>query len=536
MLSPEAKARKEAVRALLLQGLELLARTPLDPAPLRQALLDLEGPFLLVLVGEFNSGKSSLANALLGADLLPEGPTPTTDRIQLLEYGEGGEEAGEGFARLRLPHPLLRELALVDTPGTNALLEAHEVLTRRFLPRADLVLFVTSADRPLTRSEGEFLGLVRAWGKKVVLAVNKADLLEPQDQEAVARYVAAGVRGILGEEVPLFLVSARRGKRGQDPGLRALRAHAEEVLAQRALPLKLEGALGVLGKLLREADGVLAGEAEEVAQGLATCRALEALLARHLGRTRRDFAGQLALAERVFREVEARGHRFLEETVRLARLPDLLNAKAFREGFLKEVVQDAGARLERAVGEALRWLSRREEELLLDALAYLKEARPVPRGEEPFFAPLEEALARFRPEAEAERLSGLAQEAVVRTLAGSAGGLGLGAALVLVLKGVAADLTGLLAGFFLAFLSLSILPRRKERAKRLLSERLAEAFATVRGALEEALEEGLRRTEERFRGLFRDRCGALEERGRALEAERQALAGLLAAAEGLRAR
>ena len=354
------EGKRARVRALLAQGLEALARTPVDPAPLRQALLDLEGPFLLVVVGEFNSGKSSLVNALLGEDLLPEGPTPTTDRIQLLEYGEEGREEGEGFLRLRKPHPLLRTLALVDTPGTNALLEHHEVLTRTFLPRADLILFVTSADRPLTRSEAEFLRLIRDWGKKVVLVVNKADLLSEEDREAVARYVAEGARAVLGEEVPLFLVSARRGKEGRDEGLLRLRDHVAEVIAMKALPLKLSAALGVLRRLLVEGEGALEAEAEEVGQALATCEALEDLLRRHVARVRRDFAGQVALVERVFREVEERGHRFLDETVRLGRLPDLLNAKAFRERFLKEVVQDAGARLERAVGEALRWLARRE--------------------------------------------------------------------------------------------------------------------------------------------------------------------------------
>lgn len=533
MLEAEAKRRKEAVRAVLAQGLELLARTPVDTGPLRQALLDLEGPFLLVVVGEFNSGKSTLVNALLGEDLLPEGPTPTTERIQLLAYGEGGEERGEDFLRLWRPHPLLRELNLVDTPGTNALLQSHQVLTEGFLPRADLVLFVTSADRPLTRSEAEVLRLIRVWGKKVLLVVNKVDLLASEDQEAVARYVAQGAREVLGEEVPLFLVSARRAKGGGDPGLDALRAHIAKTLAERALPLKLRGALGVLSRLLQEGKGALGAEREEQVKALATCEALEDLLRRHTARVRRDFAGQVALVAQVFREVEGRGHRFLEETVRLARLPDLLNARAFREAFQREVVQDAGARLERAVGEALRWLARREEELLLDALAYLKEARPLPRGEEPLFASLEEALGRFNPEEEAARLSGLAQEAVVRTLAGGAGGLGLGAALALVLKGLLADLTGLLAGFFVAFLSLSILPRRKERAKRLLSQRLEEAFLAVRRALEEALEAGLARGAERFRALYRDRCEALAQRLRALEDHLEALGRLEAEASAL---
>jgi Predicted GTPases (dynamin-related) len=375
------------VRAVLARGLELLARIPVDTGPLRQALLDLEGPFLLVVVGEFNSGKSTLVNALLGEDLLPEGPTPTTERIQLLAYGEGGEERGEGFLRLWRPHPLLRELHLVDTPGTNALLESHQVLTEGFLPRADLVLFVTSADRPLTRSEAEVLHLIRAWGKKVLLVVNKVDLLAPKDQEAVARYVAQGAREVLGAEVPLFLVSARRAKEGGDPGLEALRAHIAKTLAGRALPLKLGGALGVLSRLLQEGKVALGAQREELVKGLATCEALEDLLQRHAARVRCDFAGQVAMVAQVFREVEGRGHRFLEETVRLARLPDLLNARAFREAFQREVVQDAGVRLERAVAEALRWLARREEELLLDALAYLKEARPLPRGRSPSLPP-----------------------------------------------------------------------------------------------------------------------------------------------------
>ncbi|BAW02440.1 GTP-binding protein [Thermus thermophilus] len=105
--------------------------------------------------------------------------------------------------------------------------------------------------------------------------------------------------------------------------------------------------------------------------------------------------------------------------------------------------------------------------------------------------------------------------------------------MTLVLKGLVADLTGLLAGFFVAFLALSVLPRRKERAKRLLSQGLEEAYAAVRRALEEALEEGLARQEERFRGLYRDRCEALAERRHELKARKEALQRLREEAEAL---
>ncbi|MBN8134009.1 dynamin family protein, partial [Vibrio vulnificus] len=90
-----------------------------------------------------------ILNALLGAELLKEGVTPTTDRINLITYGEQAklEPQGPDLTLIYLPHALLKDLRMVDTPGTNAILEHHQVLTERFLPRADLILFVTSADR-----------------------------------------------------------------------------------------------------------------------------------------------------------------------------------------------------------------------------------------------------------------------------------------------------------------------------------------------------------------------------------------------------
>ena len=145
----------------------------------REAREQLNGLFLLVIAGEFNSGKSSFINALLGERVLPEGVTPTTDRINLLRHGPTvSEQQLESFL-LERTHPaeLLREITMVDTPGTNAIIRRHEELTRDFVPRSDLVLFVTSADRPFTESERTFLEQIREWGKKIVFVINKVDIL-----------------------------------------------------------------------------------------------------------------------------------------------------------------------------------------------------------------------------------------------------------------------------------------------------------------------------------------------------------------------
>ncbi len=83
---------------------------------------------------------------------------------------------------LSLPIPFLQETNIVDTPGTNAVIRQHEEITQDFIPRSDLVLFVTSADRPFTESERAFLERIRQWGKKVLVVINKIDIIEAEEE------------------------------------------------------------------------------------------------------------------------------------------------------------------------------------------------------------------------------------------------------------------------------------------------------------------------------------------------------------------
>ena len=137
-------------------------------ASLIGAIEQLDDLFLVVVVGEFNAGKSAFLNTLLGADALAEGVTPTTSRLALLRWGAevGRVLLDEGRELVTLPADRLRETTFVDTPGTNALDRRHEALTQDFVPRADLVLFVTSADRPFSESERAFLESIRRLGQE----------------------------------------------------------------------------------------------------------------------------------------------------------------------------------------------------------------------------------------------------------------------------------------------------------------------------------------------------------------------------------
>ncbi|EME26789.1 Probable transmembrane GTPase FZO-like, chloroplastic [Galdieria sulphuraria] len=186
---------------------------------LKEVIRRLDGLFLLVVVGEFNSGKSSLINALLGGHFLPQGPTPTTAQVSLVKGPYSSSPDADNYEAdyhiYSVPVPWLKYMNIVDTPGTNAIEQAHEILTKEFVPRADLILFTTSADRPFSESERRFLEEIRNWGKKVIIVLNKIDLLMDSDQpnkdsvQAVVHYVRDHARIWVGSDPQIFPVSSR---------------------------------------------------------------------------------------------------------------------------------------------------------------------------------------------------------------------------------------------------------------------------------------------------------------------------------------
>nr|MDQ3387055.1 dynamin family protein [Actinomycetota bacterium] len=195
---------------------------------MREALADTEELFMLVIVGEFNAGKSAFTNALLGEALSPEGITPTTDEVLILKYGAQASERRrqEGVLEKAFPNDVLREVSVVDTPGTNAVIRHHEELSRAFVPRSDLVLFVTSAQRPFTESERAYLEVIRDWGKKIVFVMNNSDVLGGVTTNITRQFVREQATKLIGSEPPVFMVSAKLAQEAKQ---------ASESLTRRAL-------------------------------------------------------------------------------------------------------------------------------------------------------------------------------------------------------------------------------------------------------------------------------------------------------------
>lgn len=187
----------------------------------RDALFHADHPFLVVLVGPFSSGKSSIINALLGEpDLLQIGVVPTTDRISILRWGEQPQRMSSGGEAdtVFYPAPLLQKVSLVDTPGLESVFQAHEETTRKFLHRADVVLMVMLATQAMTARNLEYLQTLKQYGKKVILVINQADLLSAEEAESVREYVLEQSQSRLGFKPEIWMVSAKQGQAARAGG------------------------------------------------------------------------------------------------------------------------------------------------------------------------------------------------------------------------------------------------------------------------------------------------------------------------------
>ncbi|CAN1176819.1 Probable transmembrane GTPase FZO-like, chloroplastic, partial [Linum perenne] len=220
-LEDKGKRLVEKEKSVLSDAIDIIKKAvPMmeEISLLVDAVSQIDEPFLLAIVGEFNSGKSSVINALLGKKYLKDGVIPTTNEITFLCYSSFDAEEQQRCERhpdgqfiCYLPAPILKEMNIVDTPGTNVILQRQQRLTEEFVPRADLLLFVISADRPLTESEVTFLRYTQQWKKKIVFVLNKSDLYRNDSElEEALSFIKENTRKLLNSEsVTVYPVSAR---------------------------------------------------------------------------------------------------------------------------------------------------------------------------------------------------------------------------------------------------------------------------------------------------------------------------------------
>ncbi len=554
----QVEVLKEERRLLADVGTELAVQAVPEEerAPLALSVEQLDDLFLVVVVGEFNAGKSSLLNALIGDVVLDEGVTPTTSQIHVIKWGDvpTREVVGDGLERIQLPVSLLREVTLVDTPGTNALERRHEVLTGEFVPRSDLVLFVTSADRPISESERLFLNQVREWGKKVIVVVNKVDILRGEDAVGeVLAYIREHGEAILGFPPKVFPVSALRAEEAHSlgnaedlvaSGLPALEAYLRDVLDRgERVRLKMENPVGVAENLVQRRLDEVGDHRRLLTDDVAALADIERQLEVYSTDVRREFDLRLADIDGVLKALELRGMTFFDDTLRLGRLPQLFDRKALQEQFEEQVVADAPSDIEKKVESLIDWLVGSDLNQWQSVVQHVNKRRSAHAdrlvGEvgsrfdydragllDTVGRSARESLGSYDQAAEARAMAESVQKAVAGTAIVEAGAVGIGATVAMLATTTAADVTGLAAAGLLAAIGLFILPTRRRRAKTELREKVALLRSTVMQGLNEQFEAEAQRGVARIRETIAPYSRFVRSETEHLEGQQSRLNGL----------
>lgn len=537
-------------RQLVLRVRDALARADGSRADLDRLIAlvgEMDELFLLVVVGEYNSGKSTFINALLGDEVFAMGDLPTTRAISILRYGQAAppEAIGDNMYLYHYPLDLLRDLHIVDTPGTNSIERMEEALTREFVPRADLVLFVTSLLQPLTASELDFLAHIREWGKKVVFVVNGVDRRNSDEQiDRVRAYLTREIQSRLGASTPtLYFISAlhslraKVGARSTTTGggvssapavatveldrrneYPALERYVLETLREtERVRLKLLTPLGVLRNLLKRNVGALDTRLVVVHEDARVLRSIRDQLEAYSKEMRTDSERYLLEVRNVLYEMERRGRSWFERTIRIGNANFLRNRDAVENRFRADVVQDSPQAIEGVVHRMVDWTVQRNLKLWSSVFAELdahttrlrESGALAPHGDTEFqynreelFArlrePVERRLGEFDTEREARQIVDSVKEAVTAALGVNVLAIGLGGILVAAFTTAALDVTGILTATIFAIAGWLIIPARRRKLVADFEtkiEKLNEDLATL---LKAKFEEQLTRYEQQL--------------------------------------
>lgn len=202
--------------------------------------------FNLVVVGQFKRGKTSLINALLGADILPVAVVPLTSIATVMTYGDalgikvffndgrvteikpeslpeyvtekGNPKNVKDVSEVIVTYPsryLKGGVRLIDTPGVGSIYQHNTDVAYQYLPKSDAVLFILSVDQPMSRAELDFLKDVREYSDKIFFLLNKADYLNERDLKEALDFSRSVLKEATGSDVRIFPLSARLALDGE---------------------------------------------------------------------------------------------------------------------------------------------------------------------------------------------------------------------------------------------------------------------------------------------------------------------------------
>ncbi|MBN2383988.1 dynamin family protein [bacterium] len=489
-------------------------------------------PFLIVVVGEFNSGKSALINALLGEELLDMDVTPTTEFITVISSTAADPVSETGadttaLKQIKLNHPRLETLAIVDTPGTNSLIDRHQQLTEKFIPRADLIIFISSCQQPLTASERYFLALInQEWKRKIIFVLNKMDLLEADELKKVLNYTEEHLKELLDRTVRVIPVSARNAlkalRSGDQAWSKAGNIDQLENLIFSQLSdcekwqLKLRTPMLNVYKQLESFSARYRQIETSVNRELEAIKKLENQAQAWSQRIKELAEAYIPAVETPFYRFEQSCNRFLDQKMNIIHFLKMkISGYSLEDDFHREVFDDPRFKedFDRTIGAAIQFvvveLQRYQHDTLMAIHDLLEKNASVQRQIQsmPDYKRLAlqnqiKASDSFQPaDMQTEKEAQAIRRSITQAIANFVGMEVLGGSVVAVTLASAAlyDVTGILLGAVLAGLGFAILPRKKARLKIEFAQRIREIAGQVRDSLRHHLHQKIELSQRDFR-------------------------------------
>jgi ribosome biogenesis GTPase A len=250
-----------------------------------------QGKFYLSVAGLFKRGKSSIINALLDKNIAPVAITPLTAIVTLFEFGEAplaevhylngttdqikiehiplyvtedenpDNTKQVSFVRIYNDADFLRHVTLIDTPGIGSVLEHNTFATQSFIPKVDAILFVLSADFPVSKEDIAFLQKVKENKISTLFTLNKTDLLEDAELNKILQYNQRAIESSMTvKQVEILPVSAREytaGKNSIHNGIDSLRAKVDMLFTNQKDSLLFETSVRQFEVLLARVETIL---------------------------------------------------------------------------------------------------------------------------------------------------------------------------------------------------------------------------------------------------------------------------------------
>ena len=478
---------------------------------------NLETLFSIVFIGEFSTGKSSVINALLGQKILPEGITPTTDKITILKHGDAKEEYLEnGNYYISIPENRLKGFFIVDTPGTNVTLEQHEQITQEFIPRADIVFFVIGAERAMTGSEARLIRFIKEdWLKNIVFLLNKIDIAEGDDElTKLIQYSEREIERIFKIKPFLIPISARlaiQGKQLKNPelytrsGFRKLEEYIFKTLGEEErVKMKIKGSSEIALNLCSETEKALSSYLDKIWGDTERLGEFEIRLE---GMKAEILENSKQFTERIrsrLLEFKTKGIEFIDELIRFENVFKLIRKEKIAKEFESRVSSQTVKELEKDLDAMVSWAERSSRSLMDSAIDFYRKAvQPESLKDGTGFSTNRmQLIDTVRSELELRRkqidptmlggnLVDSARGAVASVLGVQVGSLALGAAVISAFSSLIVDITGILTTIAIMATAFAILPKKRRDAMKEFSTKVDTLIEELTGSISSQLERDL---------------------------------------------